>query len=151
VPNARFLIHPAQMNANAPQSFDEHKLNELRKSLQIDQKNIIGVIAQTTNKPVEDIERKLLDRAIFDSQEAQQYGLIDDIVEMPFIPVGGEIISIPESSAYPPQQKSGIVLPGGIHMAHAEHYTSIFDNGIGFTNALPDGCETPSIAPAPLN
>ncbi len=141
VPNARFLIHPAQMESNAPQSLDEHKLNELRKSLQIDQKNIIGVIAQTTNKPVEDIERKMLDRATFDSQEAHQYGLIDDIVQMPFIPLGAEIIPIPESSANPPQQQSGFVLPGGIRIGYSQNYTSIFDNGIGFTNSIYEGFE----------
>ena len=109
VPNTRFLIHPVQLNFNAPQSFDEHKLNELRKSLQIDQKDIIGVIAQTTGKSVDDIAKKIHDWATFNSQEAKQYGLIDDIVQMSFIPLGAEIISIPESSANPSRQQSGIV------------------------------------------
>lgn len=135
VPNARFLIHPVQMNSSAPQDFDEHKINELQKSLQIDQKNIIGVIAQTSQKPISDIEKKMLERATFNSQEAKRYGLIDSIVEMPFIPLDAEIISIPESSANPPQRQPGIVLPGGIQIGFSQNYTSMFDYGIGFTSS----------------
>ena len=53
------------------------------------------------------------------------------------IHLGAEIISIPESSANPPQQQQGIVLPGGIQIGYSQNYTSIFDNGIGFSSSLP--------------
>lgn len=139
VPNARFLIHPVQLHSSAHESFDEHKLNELRKSLQIDQKNIIAVIAHTTTKPTADIEKKLHERATFDAEEAKIYGLTDGIVDMPFVPTGAEIISIPESSANPQQQQQGIVLPGGIQLGFSQNYTSLFSNGIGFTDSAHSG------------
>ncbi len=60
----------------------------------------------------------MLDRATFDSQEARQCGLIDDIVQMLFILLEGEIISITESSANPQQKQSAIVLPGGMQIGY---------------------------------
>lgn len=134
VPNSRFLMHPIQCNMQGEHSFDEHELRERIKGLEIDQENIIGVIAQTTAQEPREVERKMHERTTLNAEQSKQYGLVTDIADMPFIPSGAEIISIHESSAYPPRT---IQLPiaGQIPVGKNENYTSMFDLGSSQTRA----------------
>ena len=138
VPNSRFLIHPVNFNIQGNHNLDEHQLNEHTKSIRIDQKNIINVIAQTTNQDIKDIERKIHERTTFTAEEAKKQSLVDSITEMPFIPLDAELISIPESSANPSINPSinqpQLQLPGGIRLGINDNFTSLFTNGIGFTS-----------------
>ena len=134
VPNSRFLIHPVQLNAQGNYTFDEHKLNEHVKSITIDQQNIINIIAQTTNKEPKEIEKKIHNRTTFTAEEAKKQSLVDIITKMPFIPANAEVISVPESSSAPPNLPPQIQLPGGIRLGINDNFTSIFANGVGFTN-----------------
>ncbi len=133
VPNARFLIHPVQLNIQGHHVFDEHALSERTKSIKIDQQNIVNVIAHTTNQDVEEIKKKLHERTTFTAAEAKKQSLVDSITEMPFIPPDAEVISIPESSATPPNPPQ-IRLPGGLIVGINDNFTSIFANGVGFTH-----------------
>lgn len=134
-PNSRFLIHPVQANLHGNHSLDEHKIRETMKSVQADQKNIVGVVAHTTGLTPEDVEEKMHDRTTWNAQSAKEIGLTQETVEMPFIPAGAEIIPIHESSANP-QPAGQIQLPGGIVLGgQIENYTSMYDMCVGQTRA----------------
>ncbi|MCX6291087.1 MAG: ATP-dependent Clp protease proteolytic subunit, partial [Bacteroidetes bacterium] len=79
VPHSRFLIHGVKFNLNSPASIDEKQLEEYLKSLQIDQRNIAKVIADNTNKTIEDIEKDMHNRTTLNPEEANVYGLTHEI------------------------------------------------------------------------
>lgn len=58
---------------------DEKQLEEYLKSLQIDQRNIAKVIADTTGKTVESVDADMNNRTTLNPLEAQKYGLVHDI------------------------------------------------------------------------
>lgn len=79
VPHSRFLIHGVKMNINGQLSVDEKQLEEFLKSLQIDQMNIAKVIADTTAKNIEQIEKDMHNRTTLNPDEAIAYGLTHEI------------------------------------------------------------------------
>lgn len=79
VPHSRFLIHGVKFNINGSASIDEKQLEEYLKGLQIDQRNIAKVIADNTNKTIEDIERDMHNRTTLNPDEAKIYGLTHEI------------------------------------------------------------------------
>lgn len=79
VPHSRFLIHGVKMNINGQLSVDEKQLEEFLKSLQIDQMNIAKVIADTTAKNIEQIEKDMHNRTPLNPDEAIAYGLTNEI------------------------------------------------------------------------
>lgn len=79
VPHARFLMHGVRMNFGGPTSLDEKQLEENLKSLKIDQQNIAKVIADTTMKSVEGVERDMNNRTTLNPIEAKEYGLVHEI------------------------------------------------------------------------
>ncbi len=79
VPHSRFLIHSVKFNINGPLSMDEKQLEEYLKSLQIDQKNIAKVIADTTGKTVEEVDADMNNRTTLNPTEAQTYGIVHEI------------------------------------------------------------------------
>lgn len=86
VPHARFLMHGVRMNFGGPTSLDEKQLEENLKSLKIDQQNIAKVIADTTIKSVEDVERDMNNRTTLNPTEAKTYGLVHEIKSELFPP-----------------------------------------------------------------
>ena len=99
VPHARFLIHGVKMNFQGPASFDEFQIHEHLKSVQIDQKNIAKVIADTSGKGIDVIEKDMHDRRTLSPTEAKEYGLVHDIKSELF-PLNAEFISIGEPMQY---------------------------------------------------
>jgi ATP-dependent Clp protease protease subunit len=99
VPHARFLIHGVKMNFPGPTSFDEFQIHENLKSVLIDQKNIAKVIADTSGKGIEVIEKDMHDRRTLSPTEAKEYGLVHDIKSELF-PLNAEFISIGEPIQY---------------------------------------------------
>lgn len=95
VPHARFLIHGVKMNFNGQASFDEFQIHEHLKSVQIDQKNIARVIADTTGKASDVIEKDMHDRKTLSPTEAKDYGLVHEI-KSDLFPIEAEFISIGE-------------------------------------------------------
>jgi len=79
VPHSRFLIHGVKFNINGNASMDEKQLEEYLKGLQIDQRNIARVIADTTQKTVEHIELDMHNRTTLNPIEAQAFGLTHEI------------------------------------------------------------------------
>lgn len=99
VPHARFLIHGVKMNFQGQVSFDEFQIHEHLKSVRIDQKNIARVIADTSGKRTDDIEKDMHDRRTLSPTEAKDYGLVHDIKSELF-PLNAEFISIGEPIQY---------------------------------------------------
>ena len=79
VPHSRFLIHSVKFNINGQLSMDEKQLEEYLKSLQIDQRNIAKVIADTTGKTVEAVDADMNNRTTLNPTEAQTYGIVHEI------------------------------------------------------------------------
>lgn len=99
VPHARFLIHGVKMNFQGQVSFDEFQIHEHLKSVRIDQKNIARVIADTSGKRTDDIEKDMHDRRTLNPTEAKDYGLVHEIKSELF-PLNAEFISIGEPIQY---------------------------------------------------
>jgi ATP-dependent Clp protease protease subunit len=79
VPHSRFLIHSVKFNINGQLSMDEKQIEEYLKSLQIDQRNIAKVIADTTGKTDEEVDADMNNRTTLDPTEAQTYGIVHEI------------------------------------------------------------------------
>lgn len=58
---------------------DEKQLEEHLKSLQIDQRNMAKVIADTTRKTVEEVDGDMNSRTTLSPTDAQAYGLVHEI------------------------------------------------------------------------
>lgn len=105
VPHARFLLHGVQMNVNRPVSFEEKQLEEKLKSLKIDIRNIAKVIADTTNKKVEEVEKDMIERTTLNSEEAKEYGLVQEISSELFSE-GADLVSIQPTQSPQPQPQT---------------------------------------------
>jgi len=79
VPHSRFLIHSVKFNINQPVSMDEKQLEEHLKSLQIDERNIAKVIADTANKKTEDLLKDMINRTTLNPDQAKDYGLVHEV------------------------------------------------------------------------
>ena len=95
VPHSRFLIHSVKFNINGQASMDEKQLEEHLKGLQIDQKNIAKVIADTTGKSIETLINAMNNRTTLSPQEAVEYGLVHEIKNDLLLPKM-EVITIGE-------------------------------------------------------
>jgi len=92
VPQARFLLHGVSASFQSGR-LEEKQLEERLKGLQNDVENIARVIAENTNKSVQDVREAILERTILSSEEAKVWGLVHDIKSELF-EVGSEVISI---------------------------------------------------------
>ena len=110
VPHARFLIHGVRMNFNGNVSFDEKQLEEHLKSLKIDQQNIAKVIADTTQKSINEIEEDMNNRTTLNPNESKNYGLVHEIKSELF-PMDAELIVIGENVQMPQGLPFGITMP----------------------------------------
>lgn len=93
VPNARFLVHPVFWGVDSKTRMDEKQLEELLKSLRIDEKNIALVLARETNKKFDDIIEAIMNRTTLLPEEAKVFGLVHEI-KHELIPEGAELIGI---------------------------------------------------------
>ncbi|MBN1126004.1 MAG: ATP-dependent Clp protease proteolytic subunit [Sedimentisphaerales bacterium] len=141
VPHARFLIHGVRLQVQGNNSYDEKQLEEHLKGLQIDQKNIARVIADTTGKDQDQVEQDMHNRTTLNPEEARDYGLVQAIKSQLF-PANAEFHSIddPTAGLMPPKQLQQII-PVQMPQAttefdpHNENYTSWFDTGFTYTSS----------------
>jgi ATP-dependent protease ClpP protease subunit len=103
VPHARFLIHGVKMNFSGPAIFDEYQIHEHLKQVQIDQKNIARVIADSTGKSTDVVEKDMHDRRTLNPSEAKDYGLVHEI-KSELLPADAEFVSIGEPMQQMPVQ-----------------------------------------------
>jgi len=93
VPQARFLLHAVNVQFKGNQSLEEKQLEERLKGLRIDIENIAKVIAANTGKSVEDVTNAMLERVTLTPEEAQSWGLVNEIKSQLF-ESGSEVVSI---------------------------------------------------------
>jgi len=93
VPQARFLLHAVNVQFKGNQSLEEKQLEERLKGLRIDIGNIAKVIAANTDKSVEDVTNAMLERITLTPEEAQSWGLVNEIKSQLF-ESGSEVVSI---------------------------------------------------------
>lgn len=96
VPHARFLLHGIGFDVSAGARFDEKLLDERIKSLRIDRENISHIIADSSGKPLEDVEQDMLIGIVLNPEQAKDYGLVHEIKSELF-EKGAEIISITDA------------------------------------------------------
>ena len=93
VPQARFLMHGVSSNFAQNMSLEAKQLEERLKGLKIDIENIAKVIAENTGKSVDDVTGAMLERTTLNPEEAQSWGLVNEIKSELF-EAGSEVISI---------------------------------------------------------
>ena len=122
-PFVKFSFHPVYSQITINSIIDENTLKERLKHLKREQSNIINIIASTTNKNVEEIQKLVTDREVLGAEEAQKLGLVTKINEGN-IPMGAIITSIYDNhSTQQGQPFSSVNIP--------------FQN---FIPAAPSGC-----------
>lgn len=97
---SRFLIHNPSVNiqCNGVMTMDEKQVEEILKGLKIDQENIAGIIADTTNKDIAAIKELMNARTTFNFEKAKDFGLAHEISTLQ-IPMGETVTSIGPVSA----------------------------------------------------
>jgi len=93
VPQARFLLHGVSSIFAQNTNLEEKQLEERLKALKIDIENIAKVIAANTGKSVEAVINAMLERTTLNPEEAQAWGLVNEISSELF-EAGSEVISI---------------------------------------------------------
>ncbi len=110
VPHSRFLIHSVKFNINGKLTMDEKQIEEYLKSLQIDQKNIAAVIADTTKKTADEIDSDMHNRTTLSPKQAQAYGLVHEI-KSELLEQGMQVVTIGEPIQGQPYQQKQINIP----------------------------------------
>lgn len=93
VPQARFLLHTTTYTISRDTKYEEKQLEEILKRMRIDIENIAKVIADNTNKNVEEIKEAIYKRTTLSPEEAKEWGLVHEI-ESKLFEVGSEVVSI---------------------------------------------------------
>lgn len=93
VPNARFLLHGIGFDVKEPTRFTESLLDERIKGIRLDRENISQVIADNSEKSLEDVEQDILQSRALSSQQAIEYGLAHEI-KVELFEEGAEVIAI---------------------------------------------------------
>ena len=93
VPQARFMLHSVSSIFQENMRLEEMQLEERIKGLRIDTQNIAKVISATTGKPLEDVILAMQERTTLNPEEAQEWGLVNEI-KVELFPEGAEVISI---------------------------------------------------------
>jgi ATP-dependent Clp protease protease subunit len=101
VPQARFMLHGVSSQFQQDMRLEEKQLEERLKGLRIDTENIAKVIAATSGKSVEDVILAMQDRTTLNPEEAQDWGLVNEI-KVDLFPEGAEVISIHFEQPIPP-------------------------------------------------
>jgi ATP-dependent protease ClpP protease subunit len=93
VPQARFMLHSVSSQFQQNMRLEEMQLEERLKGLRIDTENIAKVIAATTGKSVDEVTHAMQERTTLNPEEAQEWGLVNEI-KVDLFPDGAEVISI---------------------------------------------------------
>ena len=136
VPHARFLIHGVTMGISGSERLGEPELEERLKSLRIDEHNISKIIADTTGKNQEEVEKDMRERITLNPEEALKYKLVHEIKSELF-PANAELHAIYEPEFDQPQIMS-LQMPGRPfafveQVPKAENFTTMFDIGFTYT------------------
>ena len=130
VPHARFLLHPVATNFQVNSNIDEHRLKELKNSLETDQNNIARVIADTVGNDPKNILSKIHNRVTLNSSDAKEIGLVDRI-DTTLMPADAQFATIKESDSISSQLMSQ-GLPSHLPFGESENFSFIKDS---FTKA----------------
>lgn len=79
VPHSRFLIHSVKLTINNKVTLDEKQIDEYLKSVQIDQRNIARVMADTTGRSEAAIDADMNNRTTLGPDQAVEYCLAHEI------------------------------------------------------------------------
>jgi len=93
-PHARFLNHGVVSHLNG--NFELKQLEENLNILKNDTDTIAEIIASTTNKPIDEIEKIMTERTALDAEKSVTFGLTTEIKEELF-ESGAEVIDITEA------------------------------------------------------
>jgi ATP-dependent Clp protease protease subunit len=93
VPDARFLLHAVSTGFSANTRMEEKQIEEILKSLRIDNENIAAVVANNTGKTEAEIVQAMADRTTLSPEQAKTFGLVHEIKSELF-PVGTEVVAI---------------------------------------------------------
>ncbi len=93
VKNARFLIHPIQMQFSQNQNLEEKQLEEKLNSLKVDETNISAIIAQETGKEKNDVLEAIQSRTTLLPNDAKTFGLVHEIKDE-LIPSKADLSSV---------------------------------------------------------
>jgi ATP-dependent protease ClpP protease subunit len=100
VPQASFLLHGVNCGFKKNDSLEEKELEERLKGVKLDSENIAKVIAINSGLGVDAVVKAMFDRTTLNSDEAKDWGIINDIKTELFA-WGDEVISI----QFPPNRK----------------------------------------------
>jgi ATP-dependent Clp endopeptidase proteolytic subunit ClpP len=92
VPQGRFLLHGVMANLQGG-ALDEKFLKERVKNLESDRITISKIIAQTSGRPLEEVEQDILQGTVLGVQEAIDYGLVHESREQ-FFESGATVIGV---------------------------------------------------------
>ena len=79
VPHARFLMHPVAANFSGELQLGEQGLQERLEGLKVDQENICRIIADTAQKPLEEVLADIRKVTTLNAQQAKTYKLVTEI------------------------------------------------------------------------
>jgi ATP-dependent Clp protease protease subunit len=92
-PHSSFLFHGISMGMGKDSRFTLNQLNELRSSLESDQKKIAGILQSNSKLSEAEILRFFSEGESKDAEFAKEKGIIDDIIQ-PSIPKDAPFITI---------------------------------------------------------
>jgi ATP-dependent protease ClpP protease subunit len=96
LPNARFMLHNPgrQLQVKSePLALYESNLKEMIEDIKIDRRRTAQVVAKTTGKSIEEVERLIIENKVMNAEEAREMGLVTMISEN-IIEDGDRIVSV---------------------------------------------------------
>jgi ATP-dependent Clp protease, protease subunit len=104
-PHARFVLHTPFFEFD-DESLGERQLAERLGKLQVDARNMAGVLAGETGRSPEEALAALRSRTVLDVPAARAWGLVHE-VQRPLLPVGAEVVAVTRSA--PPDAEAALV------------------------------------------
>jgi ATP-dependent protease ClpP protease subunit len=96
VPNARFMLHDLTYRfqvGSEPLDLSESYLKERIEGIKMDRRRYAQVVANTTGKSIEEVERMMIEVKVMNAEEAREMGLVTMISEY-IIEDGVRIVSV---------------------------------------------------------
>jgi ATP-dependent Clp protease protease subunit len=85
MPSCRFVLHEALTSMNMGGSFNGTKIHEIANLNERITKDYCHAISKATGKPLKVVEKKVRDGQVMSSSEAKDYGLVQEILENPYL------------------------------------------------------------------
>jgi ATP-dependent Clp protease, protease subunit len=79
VPEGRFILHGVSLTVGGAMSLEQDVLEERQRMMQQEARAIAAVIAETTGKPLVDIQAAMTKRTVLEADEARKWGLVQEI------------------------------------------------------------------------